>query len=324
MIPPSEGTVDSKKVTIILVLTCAPAGMLGLTTRHLFELGLTPIEVSFLRQVITVAVLFAIMAATNRKAFRVSRRDLVYLVLCGAFKLSSDVCLFFAQEHISLAMACVLQNAFPYYVMVGALFLFKEKITPRKMLSALLMMMGLILVTGVLTNSDNLDFLGVMAALFSGVSFAVYMLGGTMNARRGNDPQSYVFYCFLVSALISLPLIDVPQTFDVYFTPEGFGYSMLMGIAFTVIPMFTLAWSVKYVDTSTASIISSLEVVTSSIVGLVAYNETMSLLKAIGIAVVMVAMIVIDIRINAGIRRYKQRLLEMEKELEKKIGSYLP
>ncbi len=315
---------DGKKVTIILVLTCAPAGLLGLSTRHLFELGLTPMEVSFLRQIITVAVLFAVMMAFNRKAFRVSGRDLGYMIVCGAFKLSSDVCLFFAQEHISLAMACVLQNAFPYYVMVGALFLFKEKITPRKMLSALLMMLGLILVTGVLTNSDNLDFLGVMAALFSGVSFAVYMLGGTMSSKHGNDPQSYVFYCFVFSALISIPFVDIPLVFDVYLTPDGFGYSMLMGIAFTVIPMFTLAWSVKYVDTSTASIISSLEVVTSSILGLVVYNETMSPLKAIGIAVVMLAMIVIDIKINAGIRRYKERLREMEKELEKKIGSYLP
>ncbi len=311
---------DSKKVTVILVLACAPAGMLGLCTRSLFDMGLTPIEVSFLRQLITVAVLFAIMMATNRKAFRVSRKDLVYMVFCGVFKLSSDVCLFFAQENISLAMACVLQNVFPYFVMIGALVLFRERITPQKMLSALLMMLGLILVTGVLTNSDNLDFLGVMSALFSGVSFAIYMLGGTMSARHGNDPQSYVFYCFLVSLLVSVPLIDIPQTFEVYLTPEGFGHAMLMGIAFTVIPMFTLAWSVKYVDTSTASIISSLEVVTSSIVGLVAYNETMSPLKAIGIAVVMAAMIAIDARLNVGIRRYKERL----RQLEKRIGSHLP
>ena len=299
---------DRRKAVIILALGCSLFGFLGVCSRYFYVQGLNSFEVSFVRQGLATAGLFVLILLTNRKALRIGREDILFVVAFGVLRLLSDASLFYSQNYSPLALSSLLQMTFPYYVLILSLFIFHERITAKKLIAIFIAFLGCVLMTGGLVDSEDESVRGVLSALFSGLCFGLYLIGNSVYVGKGKDPSAYVFYCFLVSSVVCLPFVDLGKTVTAMWSLEGIEYTLTFSLALTLLPMSLLAWSAKFIEATTVSVVTMVKIVTAAIAGYMFYQEALSPVNIFGMGLLMISVVILNVRV-------KKEADELEKTL---------
>ena len=281
---------------VIIFATVVVTGFLGLSVRHLFDAGFSAVDTAGVRVIVVILVIFVYLVLFHRDQLRIKLRDLPFFVAIGAVKLLSDITLFYATGCVSLALATLLQTTAPYYVLFLSLFLFKERITTRKLLSVMVAFVGCTLVTGVLSEDLNVSQAGIVSAIFSGLFYGLFFIGCKVGHDRGYEPSTSTFYMFLFSLLFLLPFLDYGHV-AVSFTDLGLlPHTLLLGILYTLIPYYACAWGTKYLEASTIAVISVVEVVSAALVGFFFYSEGMSLLNVCGMFLILASIVLMNLK----------------------------
>lgn len=293
-----------KRAALFVALSAASFGFLGVPVRFLHDNGFAPLDITAVRLFVTTIALVIVALVVDRGLFKVRKRDLLFFILFGFFKLMSDVTLFRAQLTIDLSLSTLLQMTAPYYVLVISLFLFRERITLMKILAMLVAFIGCIFVTGVITGGmHSLDFVGVASALISGLFFGLYTIGCKLSSDKGYKPVTTMMYTFLFASLMTIPFandVKVVESFvDVHLTLGV----LSLGILMTLIPFFVSTWGVQKLEASKVSLISVMEVITACIVGYFLFDEEMTVLNIIGMSLVVASIVIMDLKINREIRK---------------------
>ena len=181
--------------SLAVVLGATLFGFLGICARYFQsdDIGLTAIDTVIIRLSFGSIFILLILGIVARKDLRIGKRDLPLLLLFGLFKILSDVTFFFAQTATTLSLATLLQMTAPYYVMIVSLFLFRDKITIKKLLALFIASAGCVIVTGILTGGSTGDLAGILSALVSGYFFGMFTIGGTVSSDKGMSPATYLF-----------------------------------------------------------------------------------------------------------------------------------
>ena len=302
-----------KRAALFVALSAASFGFLGVPVRFLHDNGFAPLDITAVRLFVTTIALVIVALVVDRGLFKVRKRDLLFFILFGFFKLMSDVTLFRAQLTIDLSLSTLLQMTAPYYVLVISLFLFRERITLMKILAMLVAFIGCIFVTGVITGGmHSLDFVGVASALISGLFFGLYTIGCKLSSDKGYKPVTTMMYTFLFASLMTIPFandVKVVESFvDVHLTLGV----LSLGILMTLIPFFVSTWGVQKLEASKVSLISVMEVITACIVGYFLFDEEMTVLNIIGMSLVVASIVIMDLKINREIRKRSNKASEVE------------
>ena len=296
----------NKKAALIVALSAASFGFLGVPVRFLHENGFAPLDITAVRLFVTTIALVLIALVVDRDLFKVRKKDLLFFILFGFFKLMSDVTLFRAQVTIDLSLSTLLQMTAPYYVLVISLFLFKERITLMKILAMLVAFIGCIFVTGVITGGmHSLDFVGVASALISGLFFGLYTIGCKLSSDKGYKPVTTMMYMFLFASLMTIPFANDVKVVESFVDVHLILGVLSLGVLMTLIPFFVSTWGVQKLEASKVSLISVMEVITACIVGYFLFDEEMTLLNIIGMSLVVASIVIMDLKINREIRKRK-------------------
>lgn len=296
----------NKKAALIVALSAASFGFLGVPVRFLHENGFVPLDITAVRLFVTTIALVLIALVVDRDLFKVRKKDLLFFILFGFFKLMSDVTLFRAQVTIELSLSTLLQMTAPYYVLVISLFLFKERITLMKILAMLVAFIGCIFVTGVITGGmHSLDFVGVASALISGLFFGLYTIGCKLSSDKGYKPVTTMMYMFLFASLMTIPFANDVKVVESFVDVHLIVGVLSLGVLMTLIPFFVSTWGVQKLEASKVSLISVMEVITACIVGYFLFDEEMTVLNIIGMSLVVASIVIMDLKINREIRKRK-------------------
>ena len=123
----------------------------------------------------------------------------------------SDVTYLNANLHRAF-LATLLQMTAPYYVLAFSFFLFKEKVTAKKLFAVLIAFVGCVLVTGVLTGgTEGMNLFGIVCAMLSGLFYSVYIVGCKISSNHGHHPTTTMIYVFLTASLLTIPFANVPH-----------------------------------------------------------------------------------------------------------------
>ncbi len=301
----------NKKAALIVALSAASFGFLGVPVRFLHENGFAPLDITAVRLFVTTIALVLIALVVDRDLFKVRKKDLLFFILFGFFKLMSDVTLFRAQVTIELSLSTLLQMTAPYYVLVISLFLFKEHITLMKILAMLVAFIGCIFVTGVITGGmHSLDFVGVASALISGLFFGLYTIGCKLSSDKGYRPVTTMIYMFLFASLMTIPFANDVKVVESFVDVHLIVGVLSLGVLMTLIPFFVSTWGVQKLEASKVSLISVMEVITACIVGYFLFDEEMTVLNIIGMSLVVASIVIMDLKINREIRKRKSSVEE--------------
>jgi len=289
-----------KKIAVLMVLAAGVLwGCIGIFVRRYGELGLSPMQTVVIRIVIA-AFLFSIFVLIYKpKLFKIRLKDLWCFLGSGIISVGFfTYCYFTSMALSSLSVAAVLLYTAPVFVMLFSLIFFKEKLTAAKVISLVCAVLGCAMTTGVIGGSLTVTLAGFLFGLGSGICYALYSIFSRFALNRGYDPLTITLYTFIFAAVVSVAVTDIRPVWQTVTADIGsMGYAVLFALLSCVMPYTLYTLGLKYIASSTASIIATIEPVVATIVGAVVFAEPVAVpFGYIGIALVLMSVVLINIK----------------------------
>ncbi|WP_316630098.1 EamA family transporter [uncultured Ruminococcus sp.] len=290
-----------KKLAVFFVLLAGTLwGCIGIFVRQYNEIGLSSMQTVAVRMVIA-AVLFSLFVLIyKRSLFKIRLKDIWIFIGSGVISVGLfTYCYFSSIELSSLSVAAVLLYTAPAFVMLFSLIFFKEKMTIPKAISLVLAVLGCAMTTGVIGGTLNVTLAGFLFGLGSGICYALYSIFSRFALNRGYEPFTITLYTFLFSAIFCLCVTDIRPVVKVVFADWGSaGYALLFALVSCVLPYVFYTLGLKYIRSSTASIIATVEPVVATIIGAVVFSEPLNIpFGYLGVALVFLSVVLINIKI---------------------------
>ncbi len=178
----------------------------------------------------------------------------------------------------------------PIWVAVLGRFLFREKLQKSKVVTIFICLAGAVLVADLTGSGDlKLDGIGILAGIINGVGVALQILLPKYFAKD-YERDTLLVYGFLGAALILMSGMDFHAvSAHMGNTPIGELLWNLFGIGIlcTMVANVACVKSTQYVEATTTSILSALEVVVGTLVGFVVFHEHLTLLQMAGAVIIV-------------------------------------
>ena len=287
---------DRKVLASVLMMLAAASlwGFSGFFSRSIMDMGYTAFEVTSIRSILSLALLFVLLAIFRRDDLRIKRRDILFFVFFGATKLASDLFLFMSQSSVDLALSTTLQMMSPVYVVVITVVLYGAKVSSRKIAGLVFSIIGCILVTGVLFDSDVKSTAGIVTGMLSGLSYGIYTLGAKMSLIRGYTAESTLFWMFVVPAAVSAVLANpIPMMTACAGDMDLILLILGLVVLITLLPYWLQTYSMRNLTVDYANVIGVMEAVVAAQVGLLIYDEGLTPLNIIGMVLIFAAIFII-------------------------------
>lgn len=263
-------------------------GLIGLFSRNLLNAGMPPQGIVLIRNTGGLVLLVLALLAADRKAFRISLRQLPWCAGTGLVSvLLFTLCYFSCQQYCSLATAAILLYTAPAFVVVMSALLWREPITQRKLLALGLAFLGRTFVSGVWSGGLSVSPTGFLLGLGSAFFYALYSIFGRY-ALRGSSPMTVVLYTFVFAGVGALLTGDV-QAVSTALAADGRLLALSIGLAVfsTALPYVLYTWGLAQVESGKASILASVEPVAAALVGILAFGEPMTAGVALGLVCIL-------------------------------------
>jgi drug/metabolite transporter (DMT)-like permease len=262
----------------------------------LFQDGVAPLELVEFRTFITALGLgLACWVMSRRPAVPISAN---WRALFG-FGLSvalANASLFLAIKYLPVAVAMVLQNLAPAFVILWTLLATRRAPGVRVVVGLLAALVGVALVVQLPSASlSGISPLGVLFGLTTAVGVAGFsVFGGRATKVYGVTRANAI--AFTVAAVVWL-LVQIPQGVpELAARPEVFGQVAVVGVLGTLVPFVLFAWGSAHLGATAGALGISLEVIFSAVIAWVWLSEALSLMQITGMAAIIGGIVYIQAR----------------------------
>ena len=247
------------------------------------------------RMVFAGIVLGLVVAARRDwKALFADRGTTIRLVVCGLALAANLVSYFIAIRQTGVAVAIFLSYLAPLYVAFIAPHLEGGR-TEGAVYVALgigLAGMALILVPGLTGESVKLTPHGLFFAVFAGVMYTVYLIGGKQLRRRNVHATTIVFAMALLAAVVLLPL-GLLQSTAAEFTVRNFAIAAFLGIVCTALTFSLVMDGMHFIKVQHSAIMGYVEPVSAPVYALLILGQVPSVWTIAGGALIIVAGVIV-------------------------------
>lgn len=290
-------TKKTKKLNIILIIIAACFwGSMGIFVRRLTAFGFDSIQIVSIRVTLAALIFSVFLLIRDRSGFRIALRDIpLFLGLGLGSILFFTVCYFAAITIMPLSTAAILLYTSPIWIMLMSALFFHEKMNGKKVIALLLAFGGCVLVSGI--SGEGITITGLLLGLGSGIGYGLYSILGTV-ALRKYSPYCVTTYTFLIAAVGSWVICKPVDMLSKFAKAEHLTGLILLcvltALVTAVIPFLSYTLGLRTVEASKAGIIATIEPVVATVVGILCFSETLTLLSAIGIILVLAAVIILN------------------------------
>ncbi len=197
-----------KKAYLSIIAAACLWGGIGVFVKVLTAVGLTSLQGVAARNLVASVAFFLYLLVTDPKALRIHPRHWYYFFgsgVCGL--LFFNWCYFTVIAQSSMSVAAVLLYTSPVFVMILSTVLFRERITPVKLIALLITFVGCTLATGLLPLGETrLSGLTILTGLGAGFGYALYSVLSKV-ALRQYSASTVTFYTILFCAVLAVPLL---------------------------------------------------------------------------------------------------------------------
>lgn len=167
------------------------------------------------------------------------------------------------------------------------------------MITIFICLVGAVLVSNLIGGGNvKLDGIGILAGVVNGIGVALQILLPKYFAKD-YERDTLLVYGFLGAAVVLMFGIDFSSVAGhMSSAPIGSLIWNLFGIGIlcTMVANVSCVKSTQYVEATTTSILSALEVVVGTLVGFVVFHEHMTLLQILGAMIIVMGAIGSEIR----------------------------
>ncbi len=280
-----------------IILAAVLWGFMGLFNKHLIAAGVSALTVAMLRNTGSMMVLSLTFIVVRPSVFKINLRHIKYFLGTGIFSvLLFTVCFFCSQKYCTLAVASSLEYTAPIFVVVISSILWKEPITKQKVFSLLLVVGGCALSAGIFTSTNVATTKGLLLALASGFFYALYSIFSRYALTAGCKPFTIIIWTFIFAGLGSLVFFDRNQMQLIISNPNLIFWAFGLIIFATVLPYLFYTIGLRSVESGQASILSTLELPTASLIGVLIFGEQLTKVTFFGIVLIFTGIILLNFR----------------------------
>ena len=278
-----------KKSLSYLYIICSAVcwGCIGLSNRMLTQAGMELGNRVFLRNFGTLVVLTVVFALLHREVFRIQWKHLPIFMGSGLLSiLLLSIVYFQCQTMCSLSVAAILLYLAPSFVVLFSAVLWKTPITRRKLAALAISLLGCVLVSGILSGEASASWAGIALGVASGLTYASY----TVFAHYGlahYESYTMIYWTFVFAGLGSLFLADFPALGPVLQQPKGIWGCVLVILVSTALPYYFYTKGLEGVESGKASIITNIEPMVETLMGVVVFHERLTVWTVLGIVCVL-------------------------------------
>ena len=283
---------SNKKVfgTICGILAAVFYGTNPLGALKLYEQGMNTNSVLFSR--FSMAwIIVSIILIIRKENLKVSKREFGTLTALGLLFTASSMTLYFSFHYIAAGVASTLLFTYPIMTAVIMGLFFKEKAGFKTIVAIILSLVGVLLLywsdAGVALNT-----LGVILVLVSALTYAIYII--VVN-RCPLEMSSFkinfyvILYCAIgmaVFAWLTGNPLRLPHNAVSWF------YSVWLAVVPATLSLVLMVYASKYVGATPTAILGALEPLTAVLIGIFVFDEAFGLRLAIGIVLILSAVII--------------------------------
>jgi drug/metabolite transporter, DME family len=271
-------------------------GFMGFFRRTLDAMGISAISCIAVRCTFAAALFGIVLLISDRKAFKIKLRDAWIFVGSGVVSLLVfGLCYFKAMDYMSLSAAAILLYTAPCFVILFSAVLFKEKLTGQKLAAMLLAFAGCCLVSGI-GGESRITPVGLALGITAGICYALYSIFGRFALNHGYSSLTINFYACLLAA-IGATLIGGTEYVDIVTENlPNLGFASATGLITCFLPYLLYTYGLEGLENGKASITASIEPVVATVVGVVIYNESLTVSSVAGIVLVLSAIVLLNVK----------------------------
>ena len=252
------------------------------------------------RGVIGTIFLILLVKLQQKQLFHhIGRKTIGLLILSGAVMGVNWILLFEAYNYTSVAAATLCYYMAPTIVVLLSPLLFREKITLRKGICAVLAVVGMVFVSGIIESGipSVSEFKGILFGLGAAVLYASVVILNKL--LPGIDPFEKTIIQLASSAVVLFPYILLSgQTIPENISSLTVVMVLIVGLLHTGIAYAMYFGSVDNLHAQTVALLSYLDPITALILSALILGEKMTIFGIIGAVLIIGAAIVSEMDTN--------------------------
>ncbi len=283
-------------VTVAAIAFSGKAIIIKLAYRY----GVDALTLLALRMIFSAPLFFALAWWAGRRGgvqpLAARDRNAVFVLGLVGYYLSS-YCDFLGLQYITAALERLVLFLYPTFVMLFSALLFGRRITARDVMAVALSYVGIAIVfaNDLATQPGNVA-LGSAWVLGSALLYATYLLGsGRLVGRVGS--LRFACYAGAVSCVgvVAHFFATRPAALIASQPAAVYGYSALMAVASTVMPIVLTSEGIRRIGATHASILGSVGPVATIFMGFAFLGEAITAVQLAGAALVMAGVLAISL-----------------------------
>ena len=276
-----------------LIGTMTVFGTVGILSKNI---PLPSGAIALARSVIGFLFLVAFMLVKRAKPnLEAIKKNLTKLILSGICLGANWIFFFSACKVTTIATATLSYYLAPTFIILTAVFIFSERLTPKKGVCVALALFGMVLVSGVL--GDSSDGVGYIGIAFGLVAAALYAAVVILNKLMSDiDPIEKTLVQFFVSSVVLLPYVfffeDIGST---EWSPKTVIFLLVLGVVHTGIAYVLYFGSASILSAQTMAIYSYIDPIVSIIVSVLIFSESIGVGQMIGAVLIIGSALVAEV-----------------------------
>lgn len=291
--------INTKKPFIALFFAMMFWGLSFVWTKQLLMV-FTPLLIIFFRLILSFLIL-SIFAKFSKKLQKIEKTDYWFLILVSIMQ----PFLYFIFEGYGIqnstaSVASILIATIPLFTLIGAYFLFREKLSLMNMIGIVISFSGVILIVAEFGSKDSSSMFGIVMLFMAVITGAAYGLGLKKLTEKYNSITITTYQNF-IGIVLFLPLILIFEWKNLMHFPSLMNWNL--GISLFNLALFAssiafvlFTYGIQKIGPSKASAFSNSIPVFTLIFAYFILNEAITMYKFIGILIVLIGLFLSQIK----------------------------
>ncbi|MCQ2592919.1 MAG: DMT family transporter [Treponema sp.] len=272
-------------------------GTIGIFRRYI---PVSSALLAFIRGLMGATILFCFVKLQGKKIRHgIGKKNLLLLALSGAAMGFNWIFLFEAYNYTTVATATLCYYMEPTIVVFLAPLIFKEKLTTKKIICALISLLGMIFVSGIL-NSHKLqpqELKGIAFGLGAAVLYSTVVVLNKL--VQVEDAYEKTIIQLLSSALVLIPYLLLTQNFSsIKLSLVSIIMIVIVGVFHTGIAYALYFGSLKELSSQSIAVLSYIDPVSALILSAIILHENLTLYGIIGAVLIIGAALCSELKLK--------------------------
>lgn len=247
--------------------------------------------IAFYRMLFSVLLMFPVFWMKYRSEISIlKKRDWIYSLIAGVFLAFHFIFWFESLNYTSVASSTVLVTLQPIFAFAGTYFFFKERLSIKTILSAVIAILGSFIIAWGDFQVSGTALYGDLLALIGCALITGYLLFG-QDVRKRISLITYTFIVYSISTVTLLVYVLAKGESLGPHPPSDWFWFIMLAIIPNLLGHTLFNWSLKWVSTNVISIAILFEPVGASILAYYVFHETLSASQITGGIVVIMGIL---------------------------------